>query len=77
MAKQQIFSVSRMAKQVSSLGQRNEEWKKKKKRKSLCTKSLYLKPLNLSCTWKMDKNKEENNWFLEVLTCYFTSFQIL
>lgn len=34
MAKQQIFSVARMAKQVSSLGQRNEEWKKgKKKRK--------------------------------------------
>lgn len=32
MAKQQIFSVARMAKQVSSLGQRNEEWKKEKKK---------------------------------------------
>lgn len=46
MTRQQIFSVSRMAKQVSSLGQtegRGEEKKKEEEKKKLLFKILLLK----------------------------------
>jgi len=33
------------------------------KRRKAYVQNLYSIALNLSCTWKMDKNKEEKKWF--------------